>query len=62
MTARPSLLVKALNGALGLDLADFTEARVFLRSPEGADMLDAWLATRPADHDQNDTTTEETSP
>jgi hypothetical protein len=44
LTGRPSLLVRALNKALGLDLADFTEARVFLRSPEGDALLEAWLA------------------
>lgn len=37
------LLVKALNAALGLELADFTEARAFLRSPEGDALLEEWL-------------------
>lgn len=53
MTARPPLLVRALNAALGIDLADLAEARIFLRSPEGADLLDAWLAGR-ADDDNDD--------
>ena len=44
MTGQPPLLVRVLNNALGLDLADFTEARVFLRSPEGDALLEAWLA------------------
>jgi hypothetical protein len=48
MTAR-SALADALNHVLGLELADFDEAREFLRSPEGSEMLDAWLASRPDD-------------
>jgi hypothetical protein len=44
VTARPPLLVRALNAALGLDLVDFNEARVFLRSPEGNALLEGWLA------------------
>jgi hypothetical protein len=47
--SRPSLLVKALNAALGLELADFSEARTFLLSDEGSDLLDAWLACHPDD-------------
>jgi hypothetical protein len=56
MTAdRPSRLADTLNAALGLDLAGFTEARVFLRSPEGDTMLEAWLATqRAADSGDDD--------
>ena len=42
-------LVDALNGALGLELADFDEAREFINSPEGSEMLDAWLASHPDD-------------
>lgn len=38
------MLVRVLNAALGLDLADFNEARVFLRSDEGNTLLDDWLA------------------
>ena len=44
MTNRPSLLVRVLNAALNINLKDFTEARVFLRSPEGSALLEAWLA------------------
>jgi hypothetical protein len=44
MTRRLPLLVRILNAALGLDLASFTEAKVFLRSPEGDALLEAWLA------------------
>lgn len=44
MTACPPLLVRVLNAALGLDLADFTEAKVFMRSPEGDALLEGWLA------------------
>lgn len=43
MTAR-SVLADTLNRVLGLDLADFTGARVFLRSPEGDALLEAWLS------------------
>lgn len=46
---RPTLLVEVLNNALGLELADFAEARVFIRSPEGSAMLNAWLKSRPDD-------------
>ena len=53
MTSRPPLLVKVLNAALGLDLADFAEARAFLLSDEGAEMLDAWLASHPDDSEEN---------
>ena len=47
------LLVRVLNAALGLELADFTEARVFLRSPEGDALLEAWLASHPDDDEPN---------
>ena len=40
-------LTDALNGALGLELADFNEARAFLQSSEGSEMLDDWLASHP---------------
>ena len=46
-----SILADALNRALGLELADFGEARVFLRSREGSGLLDAWLKSRPDDDD-----------
>jgi hypothetical protein len=49
MTSRPSQLVKVLNKALGLDLARFEEAREFLLSDEGSEMLDAWLESHPDD-------------
>jgi hypothetical protein len=45
------VLVRVLNTVLGLDLADFTEARVFLRSPEGDALLEAWLAAHLDDSD-----------
>jgi hypothetical protein len=48
---RPSRLAQVLNAALGLELADFDEARAFLLSYEGSDMLDAWLACH-SDDDQ----------
>lgn len=51
-----SLLVRALNAALGVDLADFAEAKVFLRSPEGAAMLDAWLAGHADDDEDTEST------
>lgn len=56
MTAdRPSLLADTLNAALALDLSGWTEARVFLRSPEGDALLEAWLATqRAADGGEDD--------
>jgi hypothetical protein len=54
VTSRPPLLVKVLNAALGLDLADFAEAREFLLSPEGSEMLDAWLASHPDDSDDGE--------
>jgi len=57
VTSHPSLLVTALNAALGLELADFAEARAFINSPEGSEMLDAWLASQPDDED-NGTATE----
>ncbi|HEX3957845.1 MAG TPA: hypothetical protein VHZ03_14600 [Trebonia sp.] len=41
------VLVKALNAALGLNLADFEEAKQFLQSAEGSQMLDTWLASHP---------------
>jgi hypothetical protein len=44
MTAR-SALAGALNRLLGLELADFAEARAFLCSPEGDALLEAWLST-----------------
>jgi hypothetical protein len=44
-------LTDALNRALGLELADFAEAREFLRSPEGSQLLDDWLASHPNDSD-----------
>jgi hypothetical protein len=44
VTPRPSSLARALNAALGLELADFDEARTFLMSAEGSDMLEMWLA------------------
>jgi hypothetical protein len=46
---RPRLLVVALNAALGLELADFAEAREFMLSEEGAQMLEDWLAARHGD-------------
>lgn len=49
MTSRPPLLVRTLNAALGLDLADISDAREFLRSDEGNALLDAWLAAHPDD-------------
>jgi hypothetical protein len=48
LTAR-SALADALHRVLGLELADFEEAREFLQSPEGSEMLDTWLASRPDD-------------
>jgi hypothetical protein len=42
-------LVDALNSTLGLEIADFTEARAFLLSDEGSEMLDDWLASQPDD-------------
>ena len=53
MTSRPPVLVKVLNAALGLDLADFSEARAFLLSDEGSKMLDDWLAAHPDDEEPN---------
>jgi hypothetical protein len=47
-------LTDALNRALGLELADFAEARQFLLSPEGAELLDDWMASDP-DDDEPDT-------
>jgi hypothetical protein len=47
------LLVRVLNAALDLDLADFAEARVFLRSPEGDALLEAWLASHPDNDEPN---------
>jgi hypothetical protein len=46
---RPRLLVVALNAALGLELADFAEAREFMLSEEGTQMLEEWLAARHGD-------------
>jgi hypothetical protein len=46
-------LADALNATLGLDLADFGEAREFLRSHEGWEMLDAWLAAHLDDGEPN---------
>ena len=53
MTRRPPLLVKVLNAALGLELADFAEARAFLLSDEGSEMVDDWLASQPDDTDDD---------
>jgi hypothetical protein len=47
-------LTDALNHALGLELADFNEARAFLKSPEGSEMLDAWLASHSDDCDDGE--------
>ena len=46
-------LADALNATLGLDLADFKEARQFLLSPEGSKSLDDWLASHPDDDEPN---------
>ena len=46
-------LTDALNSALGLELADFAEARAFLLSDEGSQMLDAWPASEPDDDEPN---------
>jgi hypothetical protein len=54
MTRRVPLLVQVLNAALGIDLADFTEARVFLRSPEGDALLEGWLAAHHADSEDGE--------
>lgn len=43
------MLVRVLNAALGLDLASFEEARQFLLSDEGSEMLEAWLESHPDD-------------
>lgn len=60
---RPSILARVLSAALGLDLADFNEARVFLRSPEGDALLEEWLAAhRNEPGDPDTTTTERTTP
>jgi len=45
------VLVRVLNTVLGLQLADFAEARVFLRSPEGDALLEAWLLAHLDDSD-----------
>jgi hypothetical protein len=49
---RPRLLVVALNAALGLELADFAEARAWL-SDGGWDRLDEWLAAHRGDDDND---------
>jgi hypothetical protein len=54
VTARPPLVVRALNTALGLELASFTEARVFLRSPEGHALLEEWLAAHLEDSEDGE--------
>jgi hypothetical protein len=46
---RPRLLVVALNAALGLELADFAEARAFMLSEEGTQMIEDWLAAHHGD-------------
>jgi len=53
VTSRPPVLVKVLNAALGLELADFADARKFLLSDEGSKMLDDWLAAHPDDTDDD---------
>ena len=45
MTGQSSRLARMLNNVLGLELADFAEARAFLCSPEGDALLEAWLST-----------------
>jgi hypothetical protein len=46
-----SALADTLNRLLGLDLADFEEARAFLLSDEGDALLEAWLAAHRDDSD-----------
>jgi hypothetical protein len=59
-SGRPRLLVVALNAALGLELADFAEARAFMLSEEGAQMLEDWLATHHGDDSGEEQVTNKT--
>jgi hypothetical protein len=51
MTAR-SVLADTLNRILGLELADFDEARAFLTSDEGDALLEGWLSAHRYDRGQ----------
>jgi hypothetical protein len=51
------VLVQVLNAALGLDLASFTEAKVFMRSPEGDALLEEWLAAHCDDDEMTNVST-----
>lgn len=57
----PGPLAASLNVLFGLSFTNSGEARAWL-SGGGWELLDAWVATRPADPDDYTTTTEETSP
>jgi hypothetical protein len=51
-----ALLVKAVNAALGLDLVNIIDVRLFLASDEGNMLLDTWLAAHLNDGEDNGTT------